>query len=145
MQAQLFDLYRAGIRSATDMMKVSLEQTERLQQQQLQLIRHALDDSTRSSTQAGEMKGLDDMVAFNSRLAGVQLERVAEFWANWWRAAGDAQKSLIEQLQSNIGQAKDQLREGYSYAARAAEDSSRLASQAANVGDRERKEHRKSA
>ena len=93
MQAQLVDLYRAGIRSATDMMKLSLEHTERFQQQQLQLIRHALDESTRSTTQAGELKGLDDMVAFNSRVAGAQLERVSEFWANWWRAAGDMQKS----------------------------------------------------
>ena len=146
MQAQLFDLYRAGIRSAADMMKFSLEHTERLQQQQLQLIRQALDESTRTTTQASELKGIDDVVAFNSRLAGTQLERVGEFWANWWRAAGDAQKSMIEQFQSNIGQAKDQLREGYSYAARTAEDSARqLASQAANVGERERKEHRKSA
>jgi hypothetical protein len=143
MQAQLFDLYRASIRSATDIMKRSLEQTERLQQQQLQLMRNALDESTRSTTQAGEMKGVDDVVAFNSRLAGAQLERVSEFWANWWRAAGDAQKSLIEQFQSNMGQANDQLREGYSFAARAAEDTARLASQAPN--ERERKEHRKSA
>jgi hypothetical protein len=141
MQAQLVDLYRAGIRSATDMMKLSLEHTERFQQQQLQLIRHALDESTRSGTQGGELKGLDDMVAFNSRVAGTQLERVGEFWANWWRAAGDMQKSMIDQFQSTIGQAKDQMREGYSFAARAAEDTTRLASQAAN----ERKEHRKSA
>jgi hypothetical protein len=145
MQAQLVDLYRAGIRSATDMMKVSLEHTERFQQQQLQLIRHALDESSRSTTQAGEVKGLDDVVAFNSRLAGAQLERVGEFWANWWRAAGDMQKSMIDQFQSQIGHAKDLGREGYSFAARTAEDSSRLASQAANVTDRERKEHRKSA
>ena len=141
MQAQLVDLYRAGIRSAADMMKLSLEHTERFQQQQLQLIRNALDESTRSTTQAGELKGLDDMVAFNSRLAGGQLERVGEFWANWWRAAADAQKSMIDQFQSTIGQAKDQMREGYSLAARAAEDTTRLAPHAAN----ERKEHRKSA
>jgi len=140
MQAQLVDLYRASIRSATDMMKLSLEQTERFQQQQLHLIRNALDESTRSTTQAGELKGLDDMAAFNSRLAGAQLERVGEFWANWWRAAADAQKSMIDQFQSTIGQAKDQMREGYSFAARAAEDTTRLASQA-----NERKEHRKSA
>jgi len=144
MQAQLVDLYRAGIRSAADMMKLSLEQTERFQQQQLQLIRKALDESTRSTAQAGEVKGLDDMVAFNSRLAGAQLERVGEFWANWWRAAGDAQKSMIEQFQSNMGQANEKMREGYSFAARAAEDTTRLASQASQAAN-ERKEHRKSA
>ena len=141
MQAQLVDLYRAGIRSAADMMKLSLEQTERFQQQQLQLIRKALDESTRSTAQAGDVKGLDDMVAFNSRMAGAQLERVGEFWANWWRAAADAQKSMIDQFQSTMGQANEKMREGYSFAARAAEDTTRLASQVAN----ERKEHRKSA
>jgi hypothetical protein len=48
---------------------------------------------------------------------------------------------MIDQFQSTIGQAKDQMREGYSLAARAAEDTTRLAPHAAN----ERKEHRKSA
>ena len=149
MQAQLFDLYRAGIRSAADMMKLSLEHTERLQQQQLQLIRSALDENSRSSSQAAETRNFDDMIAFNSRLAGAQLERVAEFWSNWWKAAGEAQKSMIEQVQSQMGQAKERMREGYNIAARASEDATRLAaSQMPGVAqqDRERnKEHRKSA
>jgi phasin family protein len=110
MQSQLVDLYRAGIRSATDMMKLSLEQTERLQQQQFQLIRSALDESMRSGSQAGDAKSLDDMVALQSRIAGAQFERMTQFWANWWRAAGDAQKSMIEQMQSQMGQAR--VREG---------------------------------
>jgi phasin protein len=149
MQAQLFDLYRAGIRSATDMMKWSLEHTERLQQQQLQLIRSALDESSRSSNQVAEAKNFDDMMAFNSRLAGTQLGRVAEFWSNWWKAAGEAQKSMIEQVQSQMGQANERMREGYNFAARATEDASRLAaSQMSGVAQQERernKEHRKSA
>ena len=155
MQSQLVDLYRAGIRSATEMMKQSLEQTERLQQQQLQLIRSALEESTRSGTQAGDVKSLDDIVAFNSRLAGTQLERMAEFWANWWRAAGDTQKSMIEQMQSQMGQAKERMREGYAFTARASEDAARLAAShvagaASNLAgvmqERERKqEHRKNA
>jgi hypothetical protein len=150
MQAQLFELYRAGIRSATDMMKLSLEQTERLQQQQLQLIRNALDENSRSSTQAGEARNIDDMIAFNSRLAGAQFERMAAFWSNWWKAAGEAQKSLIEQVQSQMGQANERMREGYNFAARASEDATRLAaSQMSGVAQQERerssKEHRKSA
>jgi hypothetical protein len=149
MQAQLFDLYRAGIRSAADMMKWSLEHTERLQQQQLQLIRSALDENSRSTNQAAEARNFDDMMAFNSRLAGSQLGRVAEFWSNWWKAAGEAQKSMIEQVQSQMGQANERMREGYNFAARATEDASRLAaSQMSGVAQQERernKEHRKSA
>ena len=34
-QADLFDLYRAGLKSAADLMKASLESAERLQNQQL--------------------------------------------------------------------------------------------------------------
>ena len=122
MQAQFLELYRASIRSATDLMKLSLEQTERLQQQQLQLMRSALEENARSSGQAGELKSLDDMVTLNSRLAGVQLERMAEFWSNWWRAAGETQKSMIDQMQSQVGQAKDRAREGYAFTGRAAEE-----------------------
>src|SRR5262245_25773846 len=149
MQAQLFDLYRASVRTAADMMKLSLEHTERFQQQQLQLIRSALDENSRSSTQATEARNIDDMIAFNSRLAGAQLERVAEFWSNWWKAAGEAQKSMIQQVQSQMGQANERMREGYNFAARAAEDATRMAaSQMSGVAQQERdraKEHRKSA
>lgn len=149
MQTQLIDLYRAGIRSAAEMMKASLEQTERLQQQQLQLVRSALEENTRSGSQASEVKSLDDIVAFNSRLAGVQLERMTEFWANWWRAAGDTQKSMIEQMQSQMGQAKERVREGYAFTAKASEDAARMAaahvSGVAQERERSSKEQRKSA
>jgi len=36
---QFFDLYRAGVRTASDVMKASLESVERMQSQQLELIR----------------------------------------------------------------------------------------------------------
>lgn len=149
MQAQFLDLYRASVRSAADLMKLSLEQTERLQQQQLQLIRSALEENTRSSSQLGEVKSLDDIMALNSRLAGAQLERMAEFWASWWRAAGDTQKSMIDQIQSQMGQAKERVRESYQFTARTSEDAARLAaaqvSGVAPVQERKAQEHRKSA
>lgn len=127
MQAQFLDLYRASLKTATDFMKTSLEQTERFQQQQLQMVKSALEESSRSGSQASELKSLDDIVALNSRLAGNQLERVAEFWSNWWRVAGDAQKSMIDQMQSQLGQAKERVREGYSFTARTSEEAARLA------------------
>ena len=147
MQTQLIDLYRASIRSASDMMKLSLEQTERMQQQQLQLIRSALEETTRSTSQVSDVKSLDDVMALNSRLAGQQLERMAEFWSGWWRAAGDAQKSMIDQMQSQMGQAKERVREGYAFTARTSEDAARLAaSQVANAAQEQRKsQERKSA
>lgn len=127
MQAQFLDLYRASLKTATDFMKSSLEQTERFQQQQLQMVKSALEESSRSGSQASEVKSLDDIVSLNSKLAGNQLERVAEFWSNWWRVAGDAQKSMIDQMQSQLGQAKERVREGYSFTARTSEEAARLA------------------
>jgi hypothetical protein len=127
MQAQFLDLYRASLKTATEFMKTSLEQTERFQQQQLQMVKSALEESSRSGNQASEVKSLDDIVALNSKLAGNQLERVAEFWSNWWRVAGDAQKSMIDQMQSQLGQAKERVREGYSFTARTSEEAARLA------------------
>lgn len=127
MQAQFLDLYRASLKTATEFMKTSLEQTERFQQQQLQVVKSALEESSRSGNQASEVKSLDDIVALNSKLAGNQLERVAEFWSNWWRVAGDAQKSMIDQMQSQLGQAKERVREGYSFTARTSEEAARLA------------------
>jgi hypothetical protein len=127
VQAQFLDLYRASLKTATDMMKASLEQTERFQQQQLQMVRSALEESSRSSNQASEVKSLDDIVALNSKLAGTHLERMTEFWSNWWRVAGDAQKSMIDQMQSQLGQAKERVREGYSFTARTSEEAARLA------------------
>lgn len=152
MQAQFLDLYRASLKTATELMKTSLEHTERFQQQQLQMVRSALEESTRSGSQAAEVKSLDDIVALNSKLAGSQLERVAEFWSNWWRVAGDAQKSLIDQMQSQLGQAKERVREGYSFTARTSEEAARLAaSQVSSVAGnlreagQEAKQQRKSA
>lgn len=42
-QPGLLDLYRAGLKSAAELMKTSLEGTERLQNQQLAAIRAALE------------------------------------------------------------------------------------------------------
>jgi phasin protein len=149
MQTQWLDLYRAGLRSAADMMKTSLENTERMQQQQLQVIRNALEETTKSTSQVGDVKSLDDVMALNSRLAGAQLERMTEFWSNWWRAAGETQKSMIDQMQSQMGQAKERVREGYAFTARTSEEVARLAASqaaaAATPHERKPQEHRKSA
>lgn len=145
MQQQFMEMYRASLRSATDVLKASLEQTERMQQQQLQLVRSALEETTRSASQLTEMKNLDEMMALNSRLAGAQLERMADLWSGMWRAAGDAQKSMIDQMQSQMGHAKERVREGYAFTARTSEDAARLAAAQVSGVVREAQERSKSA
>lgn len=99
-QTQFFDLYRSGLRTMNDIMKSSLETTERLQSQQLQQVRSAIEDTTRSTGQLGEIRSLDELLAAQAKLAGSQVQRTMDFWNSVWRAAGDSQIALISQMQS---------------------------------------------
>ena len=154
MQGQFLDLYRVGMRSVVDAMNASLENTERLQKQQLQMVRSALEQSNRSTGELGEAHSLQDIMAINSRLVGAQFDRVTEFWTGMWRVAGEAQKSIIDRVQSQMERSGEAMRENYAYAERASEDATELASSqvAAAVGqvreatrDRERRQERRSA
>jgi hypothetical protein len=127
-QSQFLDLYRASLRAAADLMKASLQQTERLHQQQLEIVRGALQETERSTNQLGEAKSLDDIFSLNSRLTGTQLERIAEFWSGVWRAAAESQKFMVDQMQTQLGQAKDRMRQGYDFSTRTSEEAARLAS-----------------
>jgi type IV secretory pathway VirJ component len=108
-QTQFFDLYRTGLRTMNDIMKSSLETTERLQNQQLQQVRTALEETTRSAGQLGNTSSLDDLMAAQAKLAGSQLQRTMDFWSNMWRAAGDTQISLISQMQSFTSKATEDV------------------------------------
>jgi hypothetical protein len=52
-QAELFDLYRAALKSAVDLMKLSLENAERLQNQQLAAVRTALEQQAKTVAELG--------------------------------------------------------------------------------------------
>jgi hypothetical protein len=120
-QTQFFDLYRTGLRAMNDLMKSSLESTERLQNQQLQQVRTALEETTRSTGQIGDIRSIDELMAAQARMAGSQLQRTMDFWGSFWRAAGDNQIALISQMQS--------------FTSRATEDVVRLAtSQVSTIG-----------
>jgi phasin family protein len=108
-QTQFLDLYRAGLSTATDVMKATLQNAERLQNQQLQLLRQALEESSRSADQLSQVHTLDELMAYQTRIAGTQLEKTMEYWASLWRAASDNQMALIGQVQSQMGQMRDQM------------------------------------
>lgn len=99
-QTQFFDLYRSGLRTMNDLVKSSLETTERLQNQHLQNVRTALEETNRSTGQLGEIRSLDELLAAQAKLAGSQVQRTMDFWSNVWRAAGDSQIAMISQMQS---------------------------------------------
>jgi hypothetical protein len=127
MQNQFFDLYRQGIKTGTEITRASLEGAVRLQQQQLDVARNALEESGKSTNQFSEAKSMDELMSLQSRLTGAQMERITEYWANMWRASMDYHKTLIDQMQSQIGQAKDRVRESYSFTTRTTEEAARVA------------------
>jgi hypothetical protein len=127
MQNQLLDLYRNGIKTTTELARLSLENAVKLQERQLGIARSFLDEHRRSADALGEAKSVDDLVATQTRIAGAQLERAAELWSSFVHAAAEQQKAWIDQLQSQIGQTKDRWRETYDLTTRTSEEFARTA------------------
>ena len=65
MTTQFLELYGAGLKNTADMMSVTLQSAQQLQQQQL------------------------DLFALQTRLAGAQLERAVQFWSRIWTSPPD--------------------------------------------------------
>jgi phasin family protein len=116
-QAEFLDLYRAGLKTAADLMKVSLQSAEKLQNQQLVAIRTALDQQSKAITELSQARTLDEVIALQTKMAGAQVERAVGFWS--------------ELCQTQMAQARDWINES---------------SQAATAGVRQvTKQERKSA
>jgi len=147
----MLDIYRASMRAAADLAKASLENAEKLQNRQLQIVRNALEENAKSASDLAQVKSLDEMMALQTRLASSQMERMIDFWSGLWRTAGDSQMAMIGQLQGQVEQMRDRFRETYDLTARATESAARIAaSQVQSMGERqgERRpepQHRKSA
>jgi phasin family protein len=131
MQTQFFEIYRAGLKSAADMMTATLESARRIQQQQLDTLQSAIEDQARSVRELAEVKSVDELMALQTRLAGSQLERSVDLWARLWRAAGDNQLAIIgtaqAQLGPQLGQLSAQLSEGLREVSREASQEQRAA------------------
>lgn len=136
-QTYFLDLYRAGIRTATDIAKATLESAQRLQTQQAEVLRQAIDDNTRSARQLSEANSLADVMAVQVKLAGAQVERTADFWTRAWRTASETQVAMLGQVQNQVGQLSERVRESVSLAARAGENAASSGADA--LRDAERK------
>jgi hypothetical protein len=121
-QAEFLDLYRAGLKTAADLMKASLQSAEKLQNHQLVAIRSALEQQSKSISELGQARTIDELLALQTRMAGAQWERAMGFWS--------------ELAQTQMAQARDWFNE-----------TTAAASQAAAAGVRQVSKHqeRKSA
>jgi hypothetical protein len=102
-QPELVDLYRAGLKGAVDWMKASLENAERLQNQQLIAIRDALEAQNKSASELGGAKTIDELLAVQTRMAGVQMERLVGYWTSIY----ENQMSALGQMHSQLQQASE--------------------------------------
>jgi hypothetical protein len=105
-QAEFLDLYRAGLKTAADLMKASLQSAEKLQNHQLAAIRSALEQQSKSINELGQAKSIDEMLALQTKMAGAQWERAMGFWS--------------ELAQTQMAQARDWFNETTAAATQAA-------------------------
>jgi phasin family protein len=105
-QAEFLDLYRAGLKTAADLMKASLQNAEKLQNQQLVAIRTALDQQSKAASELGQAKTIDELLALQTKIAGAQWERAVGYWSevyqtqvaqaqNWFQEVGSAQAAAV--------------------------------------------------
>jgi phasin family protein len=120
-QTPFFEVYRAGLKNAADVMTATLENARRLQQQQLDVLQSAIDEQARSVRELAEVRSMDELMALQTRLANSQLERTVDFWSRVWRTAGDNQLAMINQAQSQLGEMRGQVHEGMLVVPREAE------------------------
>jgi hypothetical protein len=133
-QAEFLDLYRAGLKTAADMMKASLQNAERLQNQQLVAIRSALDQQSRAVSDLGQARSLDELLSLQTRLAGSQFERAVGFWSELYQ-------NQMQQAQSWINEMNGAAQNVTSSAAAAI----RQASPKQQENQHQQQQHRKSA
>jgi len=108
-QAEMLDLYRAGLKTAADLFKTSLENAERLQNQQLVAIRTAIVEQAKTASELGSARTLDELLSAHSRLAGAQLERALGYWSELCQVAGQNQMAAIGQVQQQMSRMSETL------------------------------------
>jgi len=116
-QAEFLDLYRAGLKTTADLLKASLQNAEKLQNQQLVVIRNALDQQARAINDLGEARSIDELLSIQTRMAGQQFERALGFWSemyqtqvtqaqNWWTEVNGAARNAGANAAASIRQAQ---------------------------------------
>ena len=142
MANQLFDIYRNNVRTTAEMMRISLENAMRLQEQQLGMVRNLLDQNAQSAERAAGAQSMEQLVALQSELAGRQLQSLGDFWSSVWNTAAESQRSFFERIRS---EGTEVARQAYDSHARISADMARAATEAASRSSQAERKERKSA
>jgi len=108
-QAEMLDLYRAGLKNTADLLKNSLENAERLQNQQLVAIRTAIVEQAKTVSEISSARTLDELLSAQSRLAGSQMERVLGYWSEMLQVAGQNQMAAVAQMQAHMAKVSETM------------------------------------
>ena len=126
-QPQYLDMYRSMTRAAIETMKASLQSTERFHQQQLEIVRGALEQNIKSASELAQARSIDELLSLQSQLAGAQVAQAMDIWRGMYRVLGDSQMTAMSQMQTQVSQASDTMRQAYDLTARATQDAARIA------------------
>jgi len=140
-QTYFLELYRAGLRTASDIARATIENAQRLHTQQMDVLREALESNARNAGKLSEATSVADLMALQVKLAGAQAEQAIELATRAWRSASETQVAMLGQVQNQVGQLSDRVRETYSAATRVAGEAmnngaSEMAREAAREAER---------
>ncbi|MGH8677616.1 MAG: TIGR01841 family phasin [Burkholderiales bacterium] len=110
-QEQFLDFYRAGLKATLDMMKASYEGAERLRSQQLEAINSALAANTQLAAEISGANSVEQLMALQTKLAGVQAEAVIGYWRSLGQAAVENQAETSKRVQAQVAQIGDSFRD----------------------------------
>jgi hypothetical protein len=145
-QSHFLDIYRSMARASNESITASLQSTERIHQKQLDVVRSALEQSSKAARQLADVHDLDELVSVQSQIIGAQVAQSIDLWRNLFRAVGDAQMTLMSQVQHQVGQATETVRQAYDLTKRATDDATRMvASQVRPAEQAQPQPQRKSA
>jgi hypothetical protein len=112
-QTYFLELYRSGMRATSDIMRASFENAQRFQTEQAEAVRSAMDENAKAARELSEVKSIDEMLSVQTRVLGSQLQRAAEVWGRLWKSASESQMAMIGQVQNQVGQIGDTVRQSY--------------------------------
>src|SRR3954464_8319751 len=78
--------------------------------------------SARAPVEARRATSLSVVPALELNLARAQAEQAADLWTLVWRTASETQVAMLGQVQSQVGQLSERMRETYSAATRVVEN-----------------------
>ena len=110
-QAEFLDLYKAGLKTAADLMKASLQTAERQQNQQLVVIRNALDQQSKSISELSQVRSLDELISVQGKLWSELYQTQIAQAQSWFNELNSAQGAATAAAATAIRQASPRQQE----------------------------------